>query len=188
MLKLSELLVLKERRLINRLSLVVGIVILFLIFSLFFWSHKLNAIKVEAGKLTAELEKISQQTEQSQLDFRRWQETKKDLEELKRTAFYSGEDGLEAYRQDLRALFQQAGLPMPAVSYQYEEQGNRKFKRLAASFGLNFSYPVFKRFLYQLETWPRLLLLDQINFQKIDNVSGNLQVRITLSGYYYGKE
>jgi len=186
--KLNELLTTRERRFVARLSLVGGILALILIFFFFFWGHRLNQVRSEAVKLTGELNKIVQQNEQYRLDFKRWQQTKVDLEEIKKKALYYGGDGLEAFRQDLKNIIQQAGLQLPPVSYQYEETEKKHFRRLAASFGLNFSYPVFKRFLYQLETWPRLLLLDQINFQEIDNVSGAFQLRITISGYYYEAE
>jgi Tfp pilus assembly protein PilO len=178
----------KERKRLLRLSLVAGALILLLVFFVFFWSHSLNAVREEAGKLTADLEKITRQNDQSQLELKRWQVTRKDLEEMENSAFYSGTDSLEAFRQDLEKLFQQAGLTMPPVSYQYDEMGKKQFRRLSASFALRFSYPAFKKFLYVVEAWPRILLLDQINFQKVDSVSGILELRMILSGFYHEKE
>lgn len=182
-----ELLSPKEKNRLRRLSLVAAVLVLLVIVSLFFWSFRLESIRKEAGRLTSELEKISTQNEQARGEFQRWQATRKDLEELQATAFYQGADGLEAFRQDLRNLFQQSGLPMPPVNYQYDETGQKQFKRMAASFTMRFTYPVFKKFLFRVETWPRVLVLDQLNFQKIDNATGALDLRITLSGYYHEK-
>ncbi len=175
----------KERQDLRRLSLVAGVLILGLVFSLFFWSHRLNTVKKEAGSLTADLEKITRQSDQNRLELKRWQETLKDLEQLEKSVFYSGSNSLEAFRQDLEKLFQQAGLTMPPVSYQYDEEGKKQFQRRSASFGARFSYPALKKFLFSVETWPRFLVLDQLNFQKIDNVSGILELKMTLSGFYY---
>lgn len=175
----------RERQSLRRLSLVAGVLILVLVFSLLFWGHRLNTVKKEAGSLTEDLEKIVRQNDQSRLELKCWQETQKDLEEMKKNAFYSGSNSLESFRQDLEKLFQQAGLTMPPVSYQYDEEAKKQFKRRSASFGARFSYPALKKFLYTVESWPRILLLDQVNFQKIDNVSGVLELRITLSGFYY---
>jgi len=185
MLKLSELLTLKERKLLTRLSLTILVVLAILVSFLFFWSSKLNGVRHEANKVQAELGKISAQTEQVKTELLRWQTTAKDLEELKKNAFYSGQQGLESFRDDLKKLLQQTGLPLPGVSYQYEESEKKEFRKLSASFSLRLSYPLLKRFLYQLETWPRLLVLDQINFQKIDNLSGVLDLRLTVSGFYH---
>jgi hypothetical protein len=46
---------------------------------------------------------------------------------------------------------------------------------------------MLKKFMYELESWPRIWLLDQINFQKIDNLSGLVDLRLTVAGYYYEK-
>lgn len=184
----NELLVPKERRRLSAFGLVTALAVLLVIASLFFWSYRLDSLRAEARRLTAELEKISARNEQARTELRSWQETGRDLEEMENTVFYSEDGGQETFRQDLKNLFQQAGLPVPPISYQYDDTGKKQFRRLAASFALRFSYPSLKRFLYQVETWPRLLLIDQLNFQKIDNAAGTLDLRITLSGYYYEKE
>lgn len=183
----NELLVPKERRRLSGFGLFTAIAVLLVIASFFFWSYRLDSLRVEARRLTAELEKISVRNEQARTELQSWQETGRDLEEMENTVFYFGDGGQETFRQDLKNLFQQVGLPMPPINYQYDDTGKKKFRRLAASFALRFSYPSLKRFLYQVETWPRLLLIDQLNFQKIDNAAGALDLRITLSGYYYEK-
>lgn len=187
MLELIELLTPEERKTLRGLSITAAIIIFLVILSLFFWSYRLNGLRTEAGRLTADMERISNQNEQARREFGNWQVTRQDLEELEKTAFYSGSDGLEAFGQDLKSIFNQTGLPLPPISYQYEDSGKKQFRRLAASFALRFSYPSLKKFLYRVETWPRLLIVDQINFQKIDNISGTLDLRITLSGYYYDR-
>lgn len=185
--ELIDLLSQQERRRLRGLGLVAGLLVLLVIASLFYWGYRLNGIRNEAVRLTSELEKISKQNEQARQEFESWQETRKDLEELEATAFYQGADGLEAFRQDLKNLFQQSGLAVPPINYQYDETGKKLFNRMAASFTVRFSYPVLKGFLYRVETWPRVLVLDQLNFQKIDNATGTLDLRITLSGYYHEK-
>ncbi|HOE14232.1 MAG TPA: GspMb/PilO family protein, partial [Candidatus Saccharicenans sp.] len=114
-----------------------------------------------------------------------WQLTQADLAEIKENSFYAGQAGIEVFRQDLSQVFQKSGLPLPPISYQYEEDQKKEFRRLSASFGVSLSYPRLKRFLYELEAWPRIWLLDQINFQKIDNVSGMVDLRLTVAGFYY---
>lgn len=184
---LIELLSQTERKRLRGLGLAAAFLVLLVIVSLFFWSYRLNGIRAEAMGLTSELEKISSQNEKARQEFQSWQETRKDLEELEAGAFYQGADGLEAFRQDLKNLFQQSGLAMPPINYQYDESGKKHYNRMAASFVVRLSYPVLKKFLYRVETWPRILVLEQVNFQKIDNATGALDLRITLSGYYHEK-
>jgi len=185
--ELIEILSPGERKKLTGHSLTAVIIIILVILSLFFWSYRLNSLRNEASRLTADLERISSQNEQIRREFETWQGTRRDLEELEKAAFYSGSDGQDVFRQDLKNIFNQAGLPVPPINYQYDESGKKKFKRLAASFALRFSYQGLKKFLYRVETCPRLLVVDQINFQKIDNAAGTLDLRITLSGYYYDR-
>ncbi len=184
---LIELLSQPEMKRLRGLGLAAALLVLLVVVSLFFWSSRLNGIRAEAVRLTSELEKIGSQNEKARQEFQSWQATRKDLEELEAGAFYQGAEGLEAFRQDLKNLFQQSGLAVPPINYQYDESGKKQFKRMAASFAVRFSYPVLKKFLYRVETWPRMLVLEQINFQKIDNATGALDLRITLSGYYHEK-
>lgn len=184
---LIELLSQPERKRLRGLGLAAALLVLLVVVSLFFWSYRLSGIMSEAVRLTSELEKIGNQNEKARQEFQSWQETRKDLEELEDRAFYQGADGLEAFRQDLKNLFQQSGLAVPPINYQYDESGKKQFKRMAASFAVRFNYPALKKFLYRVETWPRILILDQLNFQKIDSTTGALDLRITLSGYYHEK-
>ncbi len=184
---LTEFLSPEESKRLVRLGLLAGLLVLLTAVSLFFWSYRLNGLRFEASRLRDEAEKIISRNGQIRQEYQSWVETQKDLEEMEKTAFYQAADGLEAFRQDLKTIFQQSGLPQPPISYQYESAEKKQFKRLAASFALSLSYPALKKFLYRVESWPRLLLVDQINFQKIDNFSGMLEVRITVSGYYHEK-
>ncbi|HEK86027.1 MAG: hypothetical protein ACPLZD_05440 [Candidatus Saccharicenans sp.] len=185
--KLNEILNLRERKILNGLCLGVLFVLVVLIISLFFWSSKLSGARREAEKERAELAKITTQVDQTKLEFLRWQATAADVENMRKEAVYSGEQSLDAFRDDLKRIFQQSGLPLPPINYQYEESGNKEFRKLSASFNLRLSYQLLKQFLYQLESWPRLLVLDQINFQKIDNLSGLLELRLTVAGFYHEK-
>ena len=183
--RLSEQLTDKERKILKGISL-VGLVLLgLLIITLFFWSRRLDRLSEEALALQSEVDKLAARTEAKLVELQSWQLTQADLAEIKENSFYAGQAGIEAFRQDLSQVFQKAGLPLPPVNYQYEEDQKKEFHRLSASFGLSLSYPLLKRFLYELEAWPKMWLLDQINFQKIDNLSGMVDLRLMVAGFYY---
>lgn len=183
--RLSEQLTGKERKILKGISL-AGLVLLgLLIITLFFWSRRLDRLSEEALALQSEVDKLAARTEAKLAELQSWQLTQADLAEIKENSFYAGQAGIEAFRQDLSQVFQKAGLPLPPVNYQYEEDQKKEFHRLSASFGLSLSYPLLKRFLYELEAWPKMWLLDQINFQKIDNLSGMVDLRLMVAGFYY---
>jgi len=185
MAKLSEQLTDKERKILKRIALAGLVLLCLLIATLFFWSRRLDRLSEEALALQSELDKLAARTEEKLAELQSWQLTQADLAEIKENSFYAGQAGIEAFRQDLSQVFQKAGLPLPPISYQYEEDQKKEFRRLSASFGVSLSYPRLKRFLFELEAWPRIWLLDQINFQKIDNVSGMVDLRLTVAGFYY---
>ncbi|MFA4925836.1 MAG: hypothetical protein WC524_04200 [Candidatus Aminicenantales bacterium] len=185
--KLSEQLTEKERKFLKRISLTGLVMFGLLIITLFFWARRLDGLREQALALQSEVDKLAVRTEETLAELKSWQETQNDLAEIKKTWFYAGQGGMDTFRQDLTQLFQKAGRPVPAISYQYEEDQKKEFRRLSASFGLSLSYPMLKKFMYELESWPRIWLLDQINFQKIDNLSGLVDLRLTVAGYYYEK-
>lgn len=168
----------------NLTWLVLALMVL-IISGLFLWSMKLNSLNRQTAALGKELEKVSAEVNGLKNELERWMNTQRELEELKVSAFYSGNMGAEDFRDDLRQLFQKAGLGVPAINYQYDETmpKNKNLKRLTASFNLRTSYPALKNLLYQIETWPKWLTLDQINFQRIEEATGVLELRLAVSGY-----
>ncbi len=188
MAKLSEQLTDKERKILKRIALAGLVSLGLLIITLFFWSRRLDRLNEEALALQSEVDKLAARMEEKLAELQSWQLTQADLVEMEENSFYAGQAGIEAFRQDLSQVFQKAGLPLPPISYQYEEDQKKEFRRLSASFGVSLSYPRLKRFLFELEAWPRIWLLDQINFQKIDNVSGMVDLRLTVAGFYYEEE
>ena len=183
--RLSEQLTDREKKILKGISLVGLVLLCLLIATLFFWSRRLDRLSEEALALQSEVDKLAARTEAKLAELQSWQLTQADLAEIKENSFYAGQAGIEAFRQDLSQVFQKAGLPLPPVNYQYEEDQKKEFHRLSASFGLSLSYPLLKRFLYELEAWPKMWLLDQINFQKIDNLSGMVDLRLMVAGFYY---
>jgi len=166
MAKLSEQLTDKERKILKRIALAGLVSLGLLIITLFFWSRRLDRLNEEALALQSEVDKLAARMEEKLAELQSWQLTQADLVEMEENSFYAGQAGIEAFRQDLSQVFQKAGLPLPPISYQYEEDQKKEFRRLSASFGVSLSYPRLKRFLFELEAWPRIWLLDQINFKR----------------------
>lgn len=186
--RISELLTDGERKILKGFTLFVLFLLVIFVFSLFFWGHRLTAVRQEAEKGKADLEKVLSQVEKLKDELLSWQVTVRELQDMKKNAFFPAETSLEEFRAELKRLFEQSGLPLPAINYQYQDAEKKELKKLSASFNLRLSYPLLKRFLYQLETWPRFFVLEQINFQKIDNLSGVLDLRLTVAGFYYEKK
>jgi Tfp pilus assembly protein PilO len=185
MLNLTELLSLPEKKRLRQLTwLSLGLVVLLMV-SLFLWSQRLNSLRQQADFGRQELDKVSAEREKARQELARWTNTQKELEELKATAFYPGPGALDKFRDDLFQIFNKSGLPVPPINYQYEEASakQKKIKKLTASFSLKLSYPSWKKFLYEVETWPKWLTIDQVNFQKIDENTGLLDLRLAISGY-----
>jgi len=185
MVNLSELLNLKEKKILRQMSWFSLALVVLVIASLFLWSLRLNALNQQAASAQKELVRVSSERDRAKQELERWVNTQKDLEELKASAWYTGNDGTDDFRDDLLQVFKKSGLAVPPINYQYEEAGarNKRIKKLTASFSLKMSYPAWKKFLYELETWPKWLTVDQVNFQRIDNSTGALDLRLAVSGY-----
>lgn len=185
MVSLSELLSLKEKKTLRSLAVFCLFLVALTVASLFFWNFRLNALNRKFISLSQELEKASAEKDNRKKELELWVNTQKELEELRSSAFYTEKEGPDNFRDDLLQVFKKLGLTIPPINYQYEEisRQNRQLRKLTASFSLKMSYPAWKKFLYEIETWPRWLIIDQVNFQRIEVATGIMELRLAVSGY-----
>ncbi|MGB9835652.1 MAG: hypothetical protein ACPLRX_02795 [Candidatus Saccharicenans sp.] len=185
MVSLSELLSLKEKKTLRSLAVLCLFLVALTVASLFFWNFRLNALHRKFVSLSQELEKASAEKDNRKKELELWVNTQKELEELRSSAFYTEKEGPDHFRDDLLQVFKKLGLTVPPINYQYEEvsRQNKQLRKLTASFSLKMNYPAWKKFLYEIETWPRWLIIDQVNFQRIEAATGIMELRLAVSGY-----
>ncbi len=113
-----------------------------------------------------------------------WREAAQDMDELKRTRFYSEVKGFQDLRLDLQALFDTSGIVVGDIAWGHTDYPREGLRRDTAEFVFNGAYAALKSFLDRVERHPKFLFVEKIDFQNIGLQPGMLELKITMAGYY----
>lgn len=174
----------KERKVIGVLCLLV-LVALFLLFYVALGEKRTYLQTFNSfTDMKENQEKIIRTQNQKKEEWFRWQEAGRDIDEIGEKYFYKDNDVFQQIRLDLQKIFNQAGIGVSRIKYDYAEIEDKKVKKVNVSFNLRGSYFSLKRFLNAVEKYPKFLIIEEINFLNIEAQGGTLELRILLAGYY----
>ncbi|MGQ9672571.1 MAG: hypothetical protein ACUVV5_05490 [Candidatus Aminicenantales bacterium] len=114
----------------------------------------------------------------------RWQASYRDIEELKKTYFYQGQNDLHELRLDLEKILAEGGVSAKSLQYDYSQPGKGLVDKVDIRFTFVGSYVILKKFLEVVERFPKFLMLEKIDFARISQDGSILELRIVLAGYY----
>ncbi len=140
-------------------------------------SDRLSEIERDYGRLSPIWTK-------TKADRELWREAAQDMDELKRTRFYSDVKGFQDLRPDLQALFDASGVAVGDMVFGYTDYPREGLRRVTVEFVFNGTYAVLKSFLDRVERHPKFLFVEKIDFQNIGLQPGMLELKITMVGYY----
>ncbi len=169
------------------LSVLIGAAILFAaVFIYTFLQDRPAARRAERNlaEVQANHRALSRQWQATGEDWTLWRQAVRDMGELKRTRFYSGENWYQDLRLDLQSIFDKAGISVSDVLFSYTDFAKEGIRKINADFRFNGSYAALKILLFLVERHPRLLCVEKIDFQDIESAAGRLEMKITLTGYY----
>jgi Tfp pilus assembly protein PilO len=135
-------------------------------------------------KLREESRRAEKAQAETKAEWLRWQEARRDLDSFRGTYYYAEKTVFQAVRLDLQHIFNQAGMNVPGISYRYSDIEKVPVKKVLIAFNYSGTYADLKRFLAIVERFPKFLAVEKIDFQKTDEDSGLLNLKLTLAGYY----
>lgn len=173
-----------ERKILGGLCLLLVGVLLFL------FVVALGEKRTYSGSLDilASNKKAGQEAEMSrqdkQAEWRKWQGSLDDIEELKSKYFYKKDEGFAQLIRDIQQVLDSARLRVSQKRYDYSDlrEGNYGFVRV--TFETTGSYMALKEFIHSVETFPRFLVVQKIDFLDVDPLSGGFKIKLALVGYY----
>jgi Tfp pilus assembly protein PilO len=127
---------------------------------------------------------LQEKTSQKKEEWLKWQEAQKDMEELRAKYFYSDKQGLEQLRLDLQQVFDEAGIPVSPLKFNYSEFKKESVRKVEVTFSLRGSYSALRKFVHAVEKFPRFLVIERIDFLNIGPSGEAFDLRVTLAGYY----
>ena len=130
-----------------------------------------------------DMQKVILDREEKKQEWLKWEETCKDMTELKEKHFYSEGEGIKPLRNDLQRIFNESRVWVSPIKYDYSEFEKEKIKKVKISFVIAGSYFSLKKFIHYLEEFPKFLVIEKIDFPGIDS-QGRQELRISLAGYY----
>ncbi len=174
----------KEKKALRVLGVLLGIAILFLL--LISFPQKRSSIRALSrldGK-QSEYRHFNSITLEKEDEWRQWQEAYRDIDELKKSHFYSGKDAVKKMRLDIQRLLSQARIPSSQKKYNYTEFRRENIKKMSVSFSIRGTYQSLKGLIQLVEEFPKFLIVEKIDFLDIDDRSSILELKIVLAGYY----
>ena len=174
----------KEKKAIRILSALLVLALLFLLGISFPQRRSYFRATSLLESKQGEYEHFHGITLEKESELRLWQDVTRDIEDLKKSHFYSGRDAIKQMRIDIQRILSQGQIPATQKSYHYTEFANERIKKMTVSFNVRSSYQSLKVFIQSVEEFPKFLLVEKIDFLDIDPRSGTLVLKIILAGYY----
>lgn len=183
MKELFDLLDRREKRVTVLLCCLLGVAIIFFLLGSLPQKRRYSKIVSSLRSKEINYQTISQKTSESREEWLRWQQTQKDLEDLRKRYFYD-KDVQPKLRLDLDRIFSEAGVRVSSMEFTYSELKKEKTNRVNITFNLRSSYPSLKKFIHLVEKFPKFLVIEKIDFLSIESSQEVLELRVILAGYY----
>ncbi len=174
----------KEKKALRVLAALLGVAILFLL--LISFPQKRSSIRAlsRLESKQSEYQHFNTITLEKEDEWRQWQEAYRDIDELKKSHFYSGKDAVKQMRLDIQRILSQTRIPSSQKKYSYTEFRRENIKKMSVSFSIKGTYQSLKGLIQLVEEFPRFLIVEKIDFLDIDDRSSILELKIVLAGYY----
>jgi Tfp pilus assembly protein PilO len=184
MKELFNLLEDKEKKTLRVLIVFLAVAMLFLLLvSLPMKRNYVKSISLLETK-QSEYKHFSEITQQKENEWHQWQAAFRDIDDLKKSHFYSGKDAIKQMRLDIQHILNRARIPASQKKYNYTEFKKEKIKKMSVSFNVRGNYQSLKRFIQSVEEFPKFLIVEKVDFLDIDEVGSVLELKIILAGYY----
>ncbi len=184
MKELIEFLTDAEKRIIKFLLGFLVFSLIFFIFILLWPKNRAAEVEAKLSFQKKALERAKEARDRSEQIWLQWSEASRELEQLRNKWYYRGDESLGQIRIDLEEIFHQAGLSLPALQYNYHSLEKSKVKKISFNLRVRASYFSLRELLARLETFPKFLLVEDINFQRVSEDGSNLDLGLVVSAYY----
>lgn len=135
--------------------------------------------------LQKELANIKELNREIKMKWLHWDETRRDIADIEKKYFYKENKNINQLRLDLRRIFRKARIRVISdLMFDYGDREEEKLKRVHVRFTMAGPYVALKSFIHQVEIHPKFIMIERIDFRKIDTQSGRIELQIGLAGYY----
>jgi hypothetical protein len=174
----------KERRTLGRLGLAALVVLVLFLVLFVRLRGGLEKERTASFRLNEATQKAVQARDTATAEWKRWEDAGRDLAELRADYFYNDEAGIPSLRQDLQEIFAKAGTAISNLNYGYSEMEKEQVRKTVVAFTYSGTYTGLKRLLAVIETFPKFLVIEKVEFPRTGSGGERLNAKLTLAGYY----
>lgn len=131
-----------------------------------------------------EYEQFNTKRAEREREWLRWQEARRDIDELRTKYFYDDKEGFQELRLDLERLLSEARIHVSRKKYNYAEFKGETINKVSINFNIKGPYLSLKRFIHSVEEIPKFLFVEKIDFLNIDAGGSTLELKVYLAAYY----
>jgi len=184
MKEIFDLLTRRERKALLGLCVLLACGFVFYIFAVKSvkgsYTRSLEMLAAKQGNLQA----LQARNLEAKINRSEWREAIRDMDEIKEKYFYKKENKLQQVMIDMQELLHKSSLRADRKKYEYSEFKEGGIDRVTVSFEISGPYSILKKFLDNVESFPRFITIEKIDFVNIDTQSGRLTLNVKLAGYY----
>lgn len=173
-----------EKKVLRFLGVLLIVSVLFLVLLSFPQKRSSTRALSRLESKQGEYQHFNGITQEKANEWRLWQGAYRDIDELKKSHFYSGKDAVKQMRVDIQRILTQARIPSSQKKYNYTEYTKEKISKMSLSFNVRGTYQSVKGFIQTVEEFPKFLIVEKIDFLDIDAAGSVLELKIVLAGYY----
>jgi Tfp pilus assembly protein PilO len=179
-----ELLDRKDRRILSVIFmfLILALIYLFVVALGAKRSYNKSLDQLAAKKENAR--KMEETKREKNDEWLKWHKTLQDIEELRAQYFYKEEEGISTLVRDTQQILNNARIRVSQKKYDYADLKEGLYRIVRVTFETAGSYTALKNFIHSVETFPRFLVVQKIDFLDVDPFSGGVKVKVALVAYY----
>jgi hypothetical protein len=174
----------RERRTLGRLGLVALVALVAFLFLFVRLRGGMEKQQTASFRLHEATQKTLQARDRAKAEWKRWEDAGRDMAELRTGYFYEEEAGVQTLRQDLQQIFAQAGTTITNLDYGYSEMEKEKVRKTVVTFTYMGTYAGLKELLAAIESFPKFLVIEKVDFPRTGSGGERLSAKLTLAGYY----
>lgn len=174
----------RERRTLGRLGLAAVLALAVLL--VLFVRVRGGLVREQAAsfRLNETAQRTFQARDKAKAEWTRWEDAGRDLSELRASLFYEEGAGFPALRRDLERIFAEAGTSITDLDYAYSDLEKEQVRKTLITFTYSGTYAGLKKLLAVLESFPKFLVIEKLEFPRTGSGGERLNAKLTVAGYY----
>jgi len=174
----------KERRFLGLLCLILGAALFFYVF--FALGTKRAYSRSEDLLSAAQRDFQTAETSQSKKtkESQKWETAEQDMLELQDSHFYSDLEWMKELRTDLQHILDTSRIQYGRIKFDYVFFEKEKIQQVNVEFTVTGRYMSLKNFIHAVESFPKFLVIERIDFLDIDPQGLGIKLKIQLAGYH----